>query len=57
MTLTYSFLGITLLLAVVTFLVVIRGRGILSALGASLLALLIFGAAYLALASIIVKSM
>lgn len=47
--------AITFLLAVAIFLLVNRGRGTVPALGASLLALLIPGAAYPALAAIVVR--
>lgn len=55
MTLIYA--AITFLLVVAIFFVVNRSRGTLPALGASLLALLILGAAYLALATLVVRNM
>ena len=54
---TPIYIAITLLAVVAIFLMDNRGRGILFAFGASLLALAIFGAAYVALAAIIIRSM
>ncbi len=54
---TIIYFVVSLLLAVASFFVVNRGRGTLFALGVSLLALVVLGASFLALAAIIVRSM
>ncbi len=54
---TPIYIAIVLLVLMAVFLVVNRSRGTLFALGASLLAVVVFGAAYLALVTIIVSGM